>query len=50
MLEHRVEHCQQFPHTGDQGHLLRFAGGGQALIEGPDDGIEAGGDEGPPFG
>ncbi len=47
MFEDRIEDDQQLAHAGDQGHLLRFAGGAQALIEGPDDRIEAGGDEGP---
>ena len=33
MLEHGVEHGQQFPHAGDERHLLGFAHSTQALIE-----------------
>lgn len=37
MVHHRIHHGEEFPHTGDQGHFLRLAGGTQALIEGTDD-------------
>jgi len=50
MLDHRIENDQQFSHARHEGDLFAFARGTQALIEGPDDGIEAGGDEGPHFG
>ena len=33
MLEHRVKCRQQFPHTGNERHLLGFSQFTQALIE-----------------
>lgn len=45
MPEHRVEDRQQLEHTGGQGDLLRLARGEEPLVERPDDGVVAGGDE-----
>jgi hypothetical protein len=45
MTHHSVEDEQQLVHAGGQGHLLGLAGGAQAGIEGPNDGVMAGGDE-----
>jgi hydrogenase/urease accessory protein HupE len=33
MLQHGVEHGQQFPHAGGERHFLGFAHSTQALIE-----------------
>ena len=41
MFEHRVESNQQFPHTRDEGHLLRLTNRQQRLVKVPDDGVEA---------
>src|SRR2546425_680586 len=41
MFEHRIQDDQQLPHARREGHLFRFPGGTQALIERPDDRIEA---------
>ena len=46
MFQHGVEDGEQLAHAGRQGHLFRFAGRTQALIEGPDHRIEAGRDDG----
>ena len=37
MFHHRIDHGEEFSHTGHQGHFLRLAGSTQALREGPDD-------------
>ena len=41
MLEHGVENDEQFAHTRDQGHLLRFASRQQLLVEVPDHRVPA---------
>ena len=46
-LDHGIEHGQELPHAGGQGHLLRFAGGAEALVERVDHRIPAGGSQGP---
>ena len=43
MLEHGVEYDEQFAHTGDESHLLRFTSGQQPLVVIMDDRIEAAG-------
>ena len=42
MFEHGVEDDEQFAHTRDEGHLLRFASRQQPLVEVADDGVVAG--------
>ena len=42
MFEHGVEDDEQFAHTRDEGHLLRFASRQQPLVEVTDDGVVAG--------
>ena len=42
MFEHGVEDDEQFAHTRDQGHLLRFTMRQQPLVEVADEGVVAG--------
>ena len=42
MFEHGVEDDEQFAHTRDEGHLLRFASRQQPLVEVADDGVVEG--------
>ena len=45
MLEHGVEDNQQLAHTGCESQFLRLTSGQQPLVEVPDHGIEAAGDQ-----
>ena len=46
VASHGVEDAQQLAHAGDEGNLRAFAGGDEALVEGPNDRVEACGGEG----
>jgi len=43
--DHGVEDSQELAHAGDDGDLLGFAGGDEAVVELLDDGIESDGRE-----
>jgi hypothetical protein len=44
MFEHRIENDQELAHAGREGHFLGLPGSTEALVEGANHGIEAGGD------